>query len=206
MPKFISRIREFILLPSKVQWKSWKLLSKMTTVGFVLTVLGFPLTVAGLVLTIYALLPSNDAKRVEVENTISVLSSQVRAAESIESNFTPTSDFTSQARVLSELDRFNEYIHQTSGALDDAMAFRLFKEYGSKEQQAKLKQEINQVHDTGLAVTNFLTSLANSSGPKTMAEETDLVSKYVALLNQEKLAESGLNGFLTGVSPKYFGL
>ncbi len=86
------------------------------------------------------------------------------------------------------------------------MAFRLFKEYGSKEQQAKLKQEINQVHDTGLAVTNFLTSLANSSGPKTMAEQTDLVSKYVALLNQEKVAESSLNGFLTGISPKYFGL
>lgn len=202
-PSFMfTKLRQAFLLPSLTQWRNWTLPSKQTAAGYFVGV-------ASLVLGIYALFPSTEAERdttrKTIESIVAIRTAEAKAIAEIDHNFHPSADFTSQEKVLAEWERFNEYSRKTSEAFDLAAVHRLFKQYGTKQQQADLSSRINRVHDTSLAVSNFLVSLANSHGPASQADLNQLVAQYVSLLNDVKASQSSLHGFVTGLTGKYFG-
>lgn len=198
----LTKLRQVLLLPSPAQWRSWSLPSKQTAAGLLVSV-------ASLALGIYALSPSaeaeRDATRKTIENVIAVRAAEVRAIAEIDNNFHPSADFASQGKVLAELERFNEYGRKTSETLNLSDVHRLFKQYGTKQQQAVLSSRIKRVHDTSLNASNLLASLANSRGPASQEDLDRLAGQYLSLLNEVKVAQSSLHGFVIGLTGKYFG-
>ncbi len=198
--KLIEFLRHFRLIPSWNQWKRWSLISKLTAIGAFFGLISILISLSPL--SNYTSSQRNQAIA-EIKSNVEKRCIEIKEIKTFIKSYQINPDFRSRQGAIDTLEMINTYLQKTT--FDVAATDRLIKEYGNLKLEKEFSRLLNQVHDDGVKLSNFMIGIIKSKGTRNKHEVELLEERFVVLINNLSHSQSAFYGFVATLTPKDFG-